>query len=468
MFSLSVECLASRLPKVQRSDCTSWRSQWIWHSRIHFSGGDLEVETPRPDPAQYRVAPLTKMQSLAPGAKTRHAAQEAEADQALRQALLIYEAAENGRLQALAEARSRHDADVQVQNDAANSHNRAVEAVEAQYKASDPDAVVNYMTQVVESVFYPEGFPISSRISYSPDSSQLVIELELPPIDSVPDVREYKFVKTKDMINSVVLPARERKLLYESALAQLVLRTIWAVLHADNHGKIETVILNGHVRSIDARTGADIYPCVVTVRTTRHTFQAVDLRRIDPVACLKGLNASVSRSPSELAPVRPILEFNMSDPRFVQEADVLSALDARPNLMELTPSEFESLITNLFERMGLETKLTQASRDGGVDCVAYDSRPILGGKVVIQAKRYKNTVGVSAVRDLSGTMMNEGASKGILVTTSGFGQASHDFANGKPLELLDGGNLLYLLKEHAGIDAKIEPPDDWVDPIPDS
>ena len=43
--------------------------------------------------------------------------------------------------------------------------------------------------------------------------------------------------------------------------------------------------------------------------------------------------------------------------------------------------------------------------------VAYDPRPVLGGKVVIQAKRYKNTVGVSAVRDLFGTVHNEGASK---------------------------------------------------------
>ena len=54
----------------------------------------------------------------------------------------------------------------------------------------------------------------------------------------------------------------------------------------------------------------------------------------------------------------------------------------------------------------------------------YDPRPVLGGKVVIQAKRYKNTVGVSAVRDLFGTMHNEGATKGILVTTSGYGKAS--------------------------------------------
>lgn len=50
--------------------------------------------------------------------------------------------------------------------------------------------------------------------------------------------------------------------------------------------------------------------------------------------------------------------------------------------------------------------------------MAFDARPVLGGKVVIQAKRYRDTVGVSAVRDLYGTMLNEGASKGILVCTS--------------------------------------------------
>ena len=122
----------------------------------------------------------------------------------------------------------------------------------------------------------------------------------------------------------------------------------------------------------------------------------------------------------------------------------------------------------MFEKMGLETRLTQASRDGGVDCVAYDPRPIFGGKVVIQAKRYKHTVGVSAVRDLYGTLQNEGASKGILVTTSGYGKASFEFAEGKPMELLSGTHLLHLLAEHTGIQAKIEMPEDWVDPVPDS
>src|SRR5207237_1126702 len=135
----------------------------------------------------------------------------------------------------------------------------------------------------------------------------------------------------------------------------------------------------------------------------------------------------------------------------------------RPNLMELTPREFEDLIGNLFSKMGLETKQTQLSQDGGVDVVAFDKRPILGGKVVIQAKRYRHTVGVSAVRDLFGTMMNEGANKGVLVTTSGYDAAAFNFVKDKPIELIDGGGLLYLLENYAGILARsIMPEEDQV------
>jgi restriction system protein len=138
----------------------------------------------------------------------------------------------------------------------------------------------------------------------------------------------------------------------------------------------------------------------------------------------------------------------------VEESDILSDLESRPNLMELDPFEFENLVNNLFDKIGFDSKTTQSSRDGGVDVVAFDPRPILGGKVVIQAKRYKNVVGVSAVRDLYGTMINEGANKGILVTTSHYGKDAYEFAKDKPVELIDGGGLLYLLQQN-GISAKI-------------
>src|SRR5690606_32476098 len=102
-----------------------------------------------------------------------------------------------------------------------------------------------------------------------------------------------------------------------------------------------------------------------------------------------------------------------------------------------------------------EVKVTQASRDGGVDAVVFDPDPIRGGKIVIQAKRYTNTVGVAAVRDLYGTVVNEGAIKGILVTTSDFGPDAYEFARGKPLTLVNGANLLSLLEKH-GHKARID------------
>ena len=253
-------------------------------------------------------------------------------------------------------------------------------------------------------------------------------------------------------------------MIYNSVVAQLALRTVHSIFASDAP-MVDSLVLNCFVDTIDPATGKRVTPCLLTVRVNRSAFLAIDLARAEPVACLKGLNAQVSPSPHELRAVRPIVDFNMVDPRFIDKPDVLSALDDRPNLAELSPGDFEALITNLFEKMGLETRLTQASRDGGVDCVAWDMRPVIGGKVIVQAKRYKHTVGVSAVRDLFGTVMNEGAAKGILVTTSGYGRAAFEFAKNKPLELISGSNLLYLLDEHTGVRAKIEFPEGWVDPI---
>ncbi|MGH3830491.1 MAG: restriction endonuclease [Pseudonocardiaceae bacterium] len=301
-----------------------------------------------------------------------------------------------------------------------------------------------------------------------PESRQFVVEYELPAYERIPMMAEYRYVKTGDKISEKARPLKERQAIYKSVVAQVTVRTIHELFKADRAGFVETIVLNGHVTTTNAATGKAERPCLVTVRTTRDVFMDRDFTQVDPMACLLDLSASLSRSPAELVPVRPVLEFNMVDPRFIEEVDVLSQMDPRQNLMELKPNDFEALITNLFSKMGLETRMTQPSRDGGVDCVAFDNRPIFGGKVIIQAKRYKNTVPVSAVRDLFGTVHNEGASKGILVTTSGFGKASFDFAKDKPLELLSGTNLLYLLKEHAGVDAKIEPPEHWVEPKGDA
>jgi restriction system protein len=96
-------------------------------------------------------------------------------------------------------------------------------------------------------------------------------------------------------------------------------------------------------------------------------------------------------------------------------------------------------------------KVTRASRDRGVDAIIFDPDPIRGGKYVVQAKRYTRAVEVAAVRDLYGTVVNEGANRGILVTTSSYGPDAYEFAKDKPISLIDGPNLLLLLRKHGRI-----------------
>jgi restriction system protein len=370
-----------------------------------------------------------------------------------------YQAMEQDRLTKLAAAEAAYRRRCEKLDSEVAAHNADVDAFANAFRAGDPQSIVEYFTLVLANSDYPEAFPQRYRVAFVPESKQLVVEYELPGVDCIPTQREYRYVKSKDEITSIARPIKEIRSHYGSVVAQVTLRTLHEIFEADRDGKIETVVFNAVVNTIDPGTGREITPCLITVRTTRNVFEEVDLALVDPMACLERLNASVSKKPGELVPVRPVLEFDMVDKRFVEETDVLSGLDTRPNLLELTPTEFEALIQNLFAKMGLDTKQTRASRDGGVDCVAFDPRPIFGGKVVIQAKRYRNTVDVSAVRDLFGTMQNEGASKGILVTTSGYGQASYEFAANKPLELIDGSQLLYLLAEKADIEAKIIVPD---------
>jgi restriction system protein len=86
--------------------------------------------------------------------------------------------------------------------------------------------------------------------------------------------------------------------------------------------------------------------------------------------------------------------------------------------------------------------------------MAYKRDPVAPMKIAVQAKLYTKTVQPTHVRDLYGTMQHEGATLGIMITTSGYGHSSEEFANGKPLHLIDGTGLLSICQEH-GIPARI-------------
>jgi len=132
------------------------------------------------------------------------------------------------------------------------------------------------------------------------------------------------------------------------------------------------------VHDIDPLTGQKIQPHLITLRATREKFTTLilDEPKFNPVECVRRyFFADISPHPDELIPVEPVMPFSMADPRIVDPIDVISDIDKRPNLLELAPKEFEAFIQNLFTKMGFDTKLYQASGDGGIDCVPTTRTP---------------------------------------------------------------------------------------------
>jgi len=98
--------------------------------------------------------------------------------------------------------------------------------------------------------------------------------------------------------------------------------------------------------------------------------------------------------------------------------------------------------------MGFTVEGRGASHDGGIDFIATTRKVLSGGKSVVQCKDWDEAVGEPVVRDLYGTMLSEGANTGILITTSRFTPSAYRFADGKPLELIDGEQFVALCVEH--------------------
>lgn len=340
-----------------------------------------------------------------------------------------------------------------------NNRNGAIAAKKAEYLAGGQGAVIDYCEMVLTNSLYPDSFPQEFDLEYLPDTRMLLVEYALPSREQIPSLKEEKYIQARNELKDVYLSDKELDAIYDDVIYQITLRSLHELFEADIANALDAIIFNGLVTSINKSSGNAVTTCILSIQARKQEFTAINLANVDPKACFKSLKGVGSSKLHSITAVPPILTISKEDRRFIDGYGVADSLDDSTNLAAMDWEDFEHLIRELFEKefkqSGGEVKVTQASRDGGVDAVAFDPDPIRGGKIVIQAKRYSNTVGVSAVRDLYGTVMNEGATKGILVTTANYGPDAYEFAKGKPLTLLNGANLLHLLEKH-GHRAKID------------
>lgn len=252
---------------------------------------------------------------------------------------------------------------------------------------------------------------------------------------------------------------KEFEKLYDDTLINIALRTIHEVYESDYVNCIDIVVFNGNIEGVDRKTGQNFKHCIISLQASKEDFNKVNLGNISPRECFRHLKGVTAGSLVSLFPVRPVMILNKEDKRIISADQIIDEYDANKNLAIMDWQEFEVMVRDLLQKefgnQNCTVEVTQASRDAGVDAIAFDEDPIRGGKYVIQAKRYNNLVPLTAVRDLYGTVMNEGAVKGILVTTSYFGKDALEFAKGKPLTLINGEGLLSMFAKH-GYNFKIE------------
>jgi len=339
--------------------------------------------------------------------------------------------------------------------------NKTIDAKKAKFLGNNRDAIIDYCESVLSNSEYPDCISKNFKLDYNPETKILILEYSLPSHNKMPRIKNIKYIQSRNIFVKSNLSESTINKLYDNVIYQIALRTIHELYKADSPKILGAIVFNGWVSSINKATGKKVNACIISVMANRSEFLSLKLSSVDPKLCFKNLKGIGSSQLYSLTPIAPVLTISREDKRFISSYAVADELDQSSNLAAMDWEDFEHLIRELFEKefaqYGGEVKVTQASRDGGVDAVAFDPDPIRGGKIVIQAKRYTNTVGVSAVRDLFGTVMNEGATKGILVTTADYGPDAYEFAKGKPLTLLSGSNLLHLLDKHghkANIDLK--------------
>lgn len=269
-----------------------------------------------------------------------------------------------------------------------------------------------------------------------------------------PDLSAVEWVKRVQLrTGGTIKPAsqRERKEAALKTYPSLCLRLACELVRLDTQSMVKAVVINGWADYVEKATGQHKRAYCASLFATTEQLRSLCLNAIDPMEAFMALKGLAARS-MEVTPIAPTLRFDTNDPRFVDGKEVLGKMTEGQNLASMDWEDFEHLCRELFEKVfaasGAQVKITQVSRDRGVDAIIFDPDALRGGKIVIQAKRYTGTVDVSAVRDLFGTVHNEGAIKGILVTTSHFGVDSYAFAKDKPLTLLDGAQLLGLLEQH--------------------
>jgi restriction system protein len=258
-----------------------------------FDPGPLAPALPAPDWKEFAPVPPAGLGRLL-GVTGRPARQMTEARTRFEAAQAEHRKQTAERRRALAAAKARYDRKVTEERAKAVARNAYVTSRQSAFAAGDAEAVQWFVDCVLRASKYPDGFPREYQAAYRLEHREVAVDFELPPRRVVPEARAYRYVKARDVIETVPRQESEISQCYERLVSCVALRTLHEIFSATPPDVVQAVAFTGRASTVDRATGKRLRPELLSVSAERSAFDDLVLAEVDPAVCLARLNALVS------------------------------------------------------------------------------------------------------------------------------------------------------------------------------
>jgi restriction system protein len=239
--------------------------------------------------------------------------------------------------------------------------NAIIDRAEEDYRSGKLESITEYCEMVLHNSEYPDSFPCDAVVAYIPETRTAVVDYSLPDISALPTLKEVKYIAARDAFQNVAVSETWLNRTYDSVLYQIALRTLYELFQADTVNAIDSIVLNGWVTSTDKAIGKQVTGCVLSVHAMKSEFMDVNLDQVEPKACFKKLKGVSAAKLTALQPIRPILQLNKEDKRFISAYGVADTLDNSSNLAAWIGRISNNLFVRYLKRSSAPTEVRSRS-----------------------------------------------------------------------------------------------------------
>ncbi|MFJ4681428.1 restriction endonuclease [Kitasatospora sp. NPDC088783] len=348
-------------------------------------------------------------------------------------------------------ARQAHEEAERARARAVQEYNDSLEECRRAYRQAEPAAVESLLERALAAAEgATQDLPAPCHAVFRALTRTAVLDLDLPPLDTVPALSGYRLTET-GAVEPVPRPAADVRTDYLRLAARLALRALQAADAVDTEQVLSGVVLNGWLR-LPGRPAR----CLLSVDADRdalaRTRLVPDAGHLGDGGADGGVYAEAEHDESLLR-LRALAAVITPDP-YADEAVLPwgSASSAVPALGELSPGEFARLVRAVLTAGGLRDWSVRLRGPAGLVATAEgEPGSRLPGRWVVWASRGPGPVTAEEIATLAEAVREEGADRGLRMTCGRFTDEALDLTGEERyqrIHLMDGPGIRELARTH--------------------